>query len=291
MARAAKQPDFFSAQIAEARRFYLDLKPPRDIPLAVVCGGCEHCTPDYAIHRRDFDYYSIEFVAQGKGTLKLNKKEYKLATGTLFAYGPGIPQDIVTDPHDLLVKYFVDFTGKEAKGLLQRHGPAPGHVLQTSAPSEIMAVFDDLIRNGSRDTPFSARLCAVLVEHLILKIAETAIPFGSAGTPAFATYRRCRQRIDDHWAELQTLEQIARDCHIDPAYLCRLFRRYDHQSPYQYLLRLKMAHAAERLQRPDVTVKQIADELGFSDQFHFSRVFKKVIGIAPAQFAGYGHRS
>jgi AraC-like DNA-binding protein len=71
---------------------------------------------------------------------------------------------------------------------------------------------------------------------------------------------------------------------MDAAYLCRLFQRYDHQSPYQFLLRLKMNLAAEWLQPPDALVKQVAEHAGFSDQFHFSRAFKSVFGVAPDIF-------
>ena len=70
-AESTKPPEFFSLQVREARRFYLDLAPRHDIGLAVVCGGCESCAPDYAIRRSTFPYYSIEFVARGKGTLQL----------------------------------------------------------------------------------------------------------------------------------------------------------------------------------------------------------------------------
>ncbi len=63
----SSEPDFFSPQVAEARRFYLNLHPPRGTRLAVVCGGLEHCTPDYAIRRATFPFYSIEYVARGTG--------------------------------------------------------------------------------------------------------------------------------------------------------------------------------------------------------------------------------
>jgi AraC-like DNA-binding protein len=77
---------------------------------------------------------------------------------------------------------------------------------------------------------------------------------------------------------------MAEECHLDAAYLCRLFQRYDHQSPYQFLMRLKMNQAAEWLQQSGALVKQVAVRAGFSDQFHFSRAFKGVFGVAPDVF-------
>ena len=65
-------PAFFSSDVAAARRFYLDLNPPKRLSLAVVCGGVEHCSAQYAIRRDNFPFFSIEYVARGGGKLKLN---------------------------------------------------------------------------------------------------------------------------------------------------------------------------------------------------------------------------
>ena len=64
-----KEPDFFSEQVSEANRFYLDAHSRKHHTLKVVCGGREHCRPNYRIDRRDFPFYSIEFVARGKGSV------------------------------------------------------------------------------------------------------------------------------------------------------------------------------------------------------------------------------
>ncbi len=127
-------------------------------------------------------------------------------------------------------------------------------------------------------------ICEIILEYLILKVSETAVANDFAGTAAFATYQTCSEYIRENCQSLQTLSQIAEACHMDEAYLCRLFKRFGDLSPYRFLNRLKLNIAASRLQTPDTTIKQIAFDLGFSSPFHFSRAFKKAYGVSPDIF-------
>jgi AraC-like DNA-binding protein len=277
-------PDFFSAQVSSARRFYLNLQPPRGTKLAVVCGGVEHCAPDYAIRRETFPFYSIEYVARGEGWLTLGRRRHDLKPGIVFAYGPGVRQHITSNLQKPLVKYFVDFAGIRSKHWIQNIGLAPGKISQVFPPNEIQPLFDELIRSGQRDSRHAPELCRQLLECVGVKLLEARAPLKEADSPAFATYQTCRQFVQEHFHRLRSLEQIARECHLDTAYLCRLFRRYDHQSPYLFLTRLKMNAAAGQLQQPGALVKNVAADLGFTNPFHFSRVFKSVFGISPDAF-------
>lgn len=277
-------PEFFSADVARARRFYLDLNPARREPLAVVCGGVEHCTPDYAVRRDSFPFFSIEYVVRGRGKIKLKGRAHPLEPGRVFTYGPGLPHHITGDPSDPLVKYFVDFAGRKAAGLLQSCGLPPGSVSRVHPPRSLQGLFDELIETGLRPRRERTDLCARLLGCLALKARAARAPAAGMETAAFQTYQQCRDYMDRHFRRLRTLEQAAAECHLSNAYLCRLFRRYDHQSPYQYLLRLKMSLAAEQLRQPGALVKQAAGAAGFDNPFHFSRLFKSVFGLPPDAF-------
>ncbi len=281
---SGKIPAFYSMQVLEANRFYLDAYSDSSRRLAVVSGGCEHCQGDYRINRTDFPFYSIEFVARGRGTLTLQGRTTSLLPGIVFTYGPRVPHVITTDVAQPLVKYFVDFTGPRAGGILAEHGLTPGTILQVASPEVILRVFDDLIANGIEGSRFSGAICATLVELLVLKIAETMLVEQVCHPAAFSTYQACREFVRKNCLTLRTLAEMAEACHLDEAYLCRLFKRFDSQSPYQYLMRLKMAEAAQRLQEQTTPAKQIAYDLGFDNPLHFSRVFKRVFGLSPSDF-------
>jgi AraC-like DNA-binding protein len=78
---------------------------------------------------------------------------------------------------------------------------------------------------------------------------------------------------------------------MDAAYLCRLFQRFDHTTPYQCLMRLKMNHATELLLDSGLLVKEVAERLNFSDPYNFSRAFKNTFGLSPAQFVQRSKRT
>jgi AraC-like DNA-binding protein len=277
-------PEFFSPQVSGARRFYLNLTPPKNTPLAIISGGCEHCASDYEIHRATFPFYSIEYVVRGHGALKLQNRSHTLRPGSIFSYGPGVRQDIIANPTDPPVKYFVDFAGKKSTEVLRLCRLPAGTAAQVFPANELQSIFDELIRRGQRGSPRSQELCAKLLECITLEIAEARAPHQGVETLSFTTYQHCRQHIEKDFQRLKTLRQIAQECHLNAAYLCRLFQRYDHQSPYQYLLRLKMNQAAELLNQPGALVKHVADQIGLGDPFHFSRVFKSVFGLSPDAF-------
>ena len=286
----ARKPNFLSTQVTEARRYFLNLAPRPGAALQVVCGGVERCRGDYLVERSGFRYLAIEFVAEGLGQLHLAGRDHPLRPGMAFAYGPGVPHVIRNDPQRPMLKYYVDFVGRSAQRLLRDSPLSEGRVVQVSAPQEILGVLEDLQRSGVAQSPFSPAICAHLVALLILKLGERSLAPGTAEARAFPTFERVRQHIELHFAELKTVEDVARACHLDVSYLCRLFQRFHHASPYQVLLRLRMNKAAGLLLDQGLRVKEVADQLGFADPFNFSRAFKRLYGVSPERFVKVGRR-
>jgi AraC-like DNA-binding protein len=105
-----------------------------------------------------------------------------------------------------------------------------------------------------------------------------------AETRAFATYRRCRDVIDAQGTTLRGVAAAAAACHIDPAYLSRLFRRFARCKPHEYLMRLRLKAATQSLAEPGGVVKEVAEKFNFADRYHFSRAFKRFHGVSPGEF-------
>jgi len=285
------EPSFISKQVERGEYYFLDLEPASRATLAVVCGGREVCGARYRIDRRDFPYHSIELVVSGRGSLTLDGTRHRLQPGTLFRYAPGIAHAMSVEPGSRMVKYFVDFTGRVAARLM-RTGPwADALPLQLAEPTRAQAIYEELQRVGQRHTPRARRMAALLLQQLVLLAADEAVPATRLDSRSWAAYRRCREEMEAHVGSASSLADVAAACGLSTAHVCRLFRKYGDRSPHQALLRLKMSRAASLLLERGLLVRQVAEQVGFDDPYHFSKAFKRVHGASPEAFRQRGGRA
>jgi len=285
------EPPFISKKVEKGEYYFLDAGAPARATLVVVCGGREVCGARYRVDRRDFPYHSVELVVSGRGRVTLDGAVHRLQPGTLFRYGPGVAHRMSVEPGSRMVKYFVDFTGSGV-GRLFRSGPwTDAAPRQLADPTRAQAIYDELQRAGSRHSPRARRMAALLLQQLVLLVADEAMPASRLDSRSWAAYRRCREQMEAHVGRVASLADVARACGLSPAHVCRLFRRHGDRSPHQALLRLKMARAASSLLERRLLVREAAEEVGFPDPYHFSKAFKRVYGASPEAFRERGGRA
>jgi len=91
--------------------------------------------------------------------------------------------------------------------------------------------------------------------------------------------------IERHLGDEISLSAIARVAGMSRFHFARLFRASMGQSPMAYLLRQRIERAKGLLRAGELPICEIAMLLGFSDQSHFSRTFRKLTGTTPKKFA------
>jgi AraC-like DNA-binding protein len=186
-----------------------------------------------------------------------------------------------------MLKYFFALAGSDVTARLTRAGLPPGGVRRLSAHAEIRSVAEDLTREGQRSGPLTLDICLALLDLFLLKFADAAAWSGHGSTLARENFVRCKALIDANAERFATLAEVGHEAGMEVSSMCRLFRRFQGTSPYQYLLRRKMNLAAEFLVDTGGLVKEAAQRVGFADPFHFARCFKAVHGVPPSALRGY----
>ena len=93
-----------------------------------------------------------------------------------------------------------------------------------------------------------------------------------------------RKQLDAAQGTRFSLAEYAGSCECSESALIRSFRRYYKTTPHEYLMESKIQEAENYLLYTGLSVKEIAAELAFSDQYHFSNTFKSRKGYSPSEF-------
>jgi AraC-like DNA-binding protein len=95
---------------------------------------------------------------------------------------------------------------------------------------------------------------------------------------------RCILIMKQHLHKNLTLDELAKEACVSASYLSALFRQKTHYSPIQLFTSLKIQRASQLLKATKTPIKQIAEEMGYTDQYSFSRSFKQIMGTSPKKF-------
>lgn len=96
--------------------------------------------------------------------------------------------------------------------------------------------------------------------------------------------RQIKQYIAAHLGEPVSLESVAEVVHMNAVYLSTYFKNKTGQNFSAYLTNERMNAAKELLKRPDLSLQEVALQVGYADYRHFSKLFSKTVGVKPNEF-------
>jgi AraC family transcriptional regulator len=139
-----------------------------------------------------------------------------------------------------------------------------------------------LYREFAGEDALSPLAIEALILELLVEAARTKQQERTQGQPGWL--RQAHELIHDRYREALTLSSVARAVNIHPSRLAVVFKRHYRSSLGEYVRRLRIERASIELATPGAAIAEIGHTLGFFDQAHFSRVFKRYIGLTPTEF-------
>ncbi|NIK70393.1 MULTISPECIES: response regulator [unclassified Paenibacillus] len=126
----------------------------------------------------------------------------------------------------------------------------------------------------------SAKDALIWVRHLVGK----SIDYMHSLEQTPSVVEQAKAYIQQHLADEISREDIASHVYLNPDYLTRIFKRETGMSISDYLLQQRLHIAAELLTNTDLAVSAVASRIGYANFSHFSRIFKKYMGINPQEY-------
>ena len=120
-----------------------------------------------------------------------------------------------------------------------------------------------------------------LLQHYTAK--QPQLPTYTGGLSKFKL-QQVINYIDAYLEHDLSLSQLAEVVQMSSHYFCQLFKQSTGLSPHQYVIRCRIERAKNLLLKQQQTIAEVARSVGFTDQSHFHRHFKRFVGVTPKVF-------
>lgn len=147
---------------------------------------------------------------------------------------------------------------------------------------------EELTRARFAGTLFGESLAIAFAAHLL-------VTYGVAGRPlpmpkgrlTGAQLGRVLDYLHANIAEDVSIETLAAQAYLSPFHFARMFKATTGESPHRFALRLRVARAQALLARPGpgLSLTEVGAAAGFFDQAHFTKSFKRIVGVVPSGYA------
>ena len=87
--------------------------------------------------------------------------------------------------------------------------------------------------------------------------------------------------IRENYSENHSVQYYANLCNLDKYYFIKLFREYTNETPHYFRTKIRIEKSVELLETTTMNNTEIAEAVGYSSSYYFSRIFKKYMSVPP----------
>ena len=252
--------------------------------------GVELLTARYIEHRfvpHVHDGFVIGMIMAGAQRYRYRGAEHLAPTGTL----------VLINPDEVHNGYKGHDAGWHYRAFYPDNAQLHGLLEELELPATHLPTFNETLLHDSDlfkglhqlhqllEGPESALHQQTVWRHMMLALLNRHARLPMPGKPGVEhrVVSQAKELLQARLAEPLSLEELAAAVNVSPFHLARVFQRATGMPPHTWLMQQRIAHARALLQQGCLPL-QVATQLGFADQSHLSRQFKKVYGVGPGAY-------
>ncbi|WP_316816072.1 AraC family transcriptional regulator [Pedobacter nyackensis] len=226
--------------------------------------------------------YIFIYCVDGAGCIYIDDQRHELHPNTFFIIPKNISHRYHSSETTPWTIYWVHFTGLLSENIYERYSEAGKPTAQTIPYDENRIKFFEeiysIMEHSFNDKEMEAanfNLLHFISSFIYYKESHPEV-YNTDSISSSITFMK------QHIHETPGIEQLAKQQNVSISHYSRSFKQKTGLSPINYFNQLKIQKSCQYLYFTDRSIKQIALDLGFDDQYYFSRLFKNVIGVSPA---------
>ena len=228
--------------------------------------------------------YILIYCVEGNGLLFFRGNKYEFIPHSFAVIPPNEPHHYRSSQTNPWSIYWVHFLGENADELYTRYEENNKRQVRSIAyDAERLGLFNkilDLLENN-----VTAKELEMISVSLLYFLSSLVYNFETVtASKNLDTIDKSIEFMKENIRSTLTLEQLAANQNLSVSRYSELFKQKTGNSAIRYFIRMKIQKSCQLLYFSDMNLKQICTEVGFQDQFYFSRTFKKIMGISPSKY-------
>ena len=240
---------------------------------------------------RTLQHHEMIFVCEGNGHIVIGENRYPMKKGMLFYIPPGVQQTIeprAQNPEHYMTVHFSgsrmvlgpDGKWKYLENIQTLRQPLAQKITDYTPLEEL---FEKLLDTWNDKGPSYEFVAATLLRQLLIWVSQNNIK-QSKNQAISLKIDRIIEYMRENINSKVTLEELSGMAGLSTFYLSREFKEATGYPIITYFNKMKIEKAKELLIEGNKKVKEVAYELGYTNEFYFSRMFKRIEGLSPKEF-------
>jgi len=200
-----------------------------------------------------------------------------LCPGDVMIIGPGRPYRYQSEGETAY--YWVHYTGLEAFSYTRAAVPQTETSYHIGIHQELIECFHKLFREFIVNDEAAKQLSVCILKEILLYTGRYAESKEQKGIPLAAI-----EYIHSHYRSEVDIDALAQMEHMSCTSFRIAFKKHTGMAPNEYLISQRISAACRLLTQTDLSINDVAAQVGYGDQYYFSRLFKKKVGIPPAKY-------
>lgn len=254
-----------------------------------VMAGVTNADPEYFIKRSPNDpafkyLYVLEYVVSGRGYIEYEGQKYTVEAGDFYLLNRYTAPYYYPDPEEPFVKIWINICGRFMNAITYTYQLVEPIIIVhcESAEQYIRQMHEEILKHPNRDI---GKANDTLME-LLLKLFVDIDHLRQNRSPKNAlSFSQITDYISNNIImERLDVEYISTYFYISYSSLYRLCMKNTGLSPKHYILKLKIEYAQELFLTTNCSISRTSELLNFSSPAYFRKVFRKYVGMSPADW-------
>jgi AraC family transcriptional regulator of arabinose operon len=225
------------------------------------------------------------YCAAGTGWCEIAGATHQVGTNQLLVIPANTPHVYGAGRTQPWTIYWFHAVGANVPLYLERLGVSAARpVVPLGGDVQLFSLFEDVQEGLEHGNTLTHLIYAAhTLSHLMGLMLRYKEEFGYGEVDAQKRVAKSIEFMKAHLREPLKVNTLASIVSLSRSHYTTLFRRVTGYAPLNYLNHLRMQRAVQLLNTTNLSIKQISDQLGFSDQFYFSRAFRKMHNHSPTE--------